>query len=175
MAAIKNTTTHTFPSLSRVSKSALPPRQSGVAFKTAAPVDTFQTGSRGLDNMLTQAKKLSTMGTQAAKPSEKSDLGKPSFLNRLVDVTGSAAVAAIGTIYATLGTVGEEKIGTVFNSEQAKALYDQPVDGPASKKLAQMEFDYWNKMKKEKNSVGGHLGSLFNPSSRDWLQREFFR
>ena len=88
---------------------------------------------------------------------------------------GHAAHGAIGTIYATSGTVGEEKIGKVFNSQAAKALYNDPVDGPSSKKLATMEFDYWQKMKREKNSLGGHLGSLFNPESRDWLQREFFR
>ena len=88
---------------------------------------------------------------------------------------GHSVHNAIGTIYAMLGTAGEEQIGKVFNSPEAKALYDHKVTSSSSRKIASMEVDYWKKMRKEKGSFGGHLGSVFNPTARDWLQKQMFQ
>lgn len=89
---------------------------------------------------------------------------------------GNSVHNAIGTIYGVFGTAGEEQIGKVFNSPEAKALYDQPVNSPASKKMAEMEHAYWSKVRQENpTSFGGNMGSLFSPDTRDVLQRHIFR
>lgn len=88
---------------------------------------------------------------------------------------GHAAHSAIGTIYGLLGTAGEERIGEVFNSPEAVALYNEPVDGPASLQLAQMEYDYWVSQGQDGFSFGGMMGSMFSPETRDWLQSQWFR
>lgn len=88
---------------------------------------------------------------------------------------GHAVHNAIGTIYTSMGTVGEEEIGKVFNSDEAKALYNKPVDGPAGLEIATMEHNYWKSMRSSNSkSVGGHLGSVFSPKVRDRLQRHIF-
>lgn len=88
---------------------------------------------------------------------------------------GHAVHNAIGTIYGTFGTFGEEKIGRVFNSPEAKALYNQPVDGPAGKEMARLEHQYWENVRKEDPwSPGANMGSTFSPGVRDWLQRKVF-
>jgi hypothetical protein len=89
--------------------------------------------------------------------------------------TGYAVHNAIGTIYGALGTYGEEKIGRVFNSAQAKALYSQPVTSSASLKIATIEYGYWANVKAEDPlSAGGQLGTAFSPSARDALQKKIF-
>ncbi len=88
---------------------------------------------------------------------------------------GNAVHNAIGTIYSTLGNYGEEKIGRVFNSPEAKALYDQPVDSDAGRQMAAIEQQYWANVKSEDGaSPGGNLGAAFSPGVRDWLQRHIF-
>lgn len=84
---------------------------------------------------------------------------------------GSAAHRAIGAIYMAAGTFGEERIGTVFNSEEAKALFPQSVNSPASKQLATVEYNYWAAARADDPwSAGGNMGSAFNPTWRDRIQ-----
>jgi hypothetical protein len=88
---------------------------------------------------------------------------------------GHAVHRAIGSIYLTMGTVGEERIGTVFNSPEAKALFDKPLTRETSRQMAEMEYAYWHRRREENGwSVGGQLGSAFNPTVRDFLQRDVF-
>jgi hypothetical protein len=88
---------------------------------------------------------------------------------------GNAVHRAIGTIYLSLGNYGEERIGRVFNSPEALALYNQPVDSPAGALMAAIEFRYWQNVAAEDPfSAGGQLGSAFDPEARDWLQRNVF-
>ena len=88
---------------------------------------------------------------------------------------GNAVHNAIGTIYGSLGTFGEENIGRVFNSSEAKALYDQPVDSDAGLQMATIEHQYWNNVRQEDPlSPGGNLGSAFSPKARDFLQKNVF-
>jgi hypothetical protein len=85
---------------------------------------------------------------------------------------GAAVHNAIGGIYAGLGTYGEENIGRVFNSPDAKALYGQPVDSDAGKQMAAIEQQYWSNVANEDPySAGGKLGAAFSPAARDWIQR----
>lgn len=44
-----------------------------------------------------------------------------------VGTVGNSVHNAIGTIYVTFANYGQERIGRVFNSPEARALYDQPV------------------------------------------------
>lgn len=88
---------------------------------------------------------------------------------------GHAVHNAIGTLYATMGTYGEERIGRVFNSREARALYNQPVNGPAGRRMAALEHRYWESVRREDPlSAGGQLGSMFDPNARDFLQRNVF-
>jgi hypothetical protein len=87
---------------------------------------------------------------------------------------GHAAHNAIGQIYEMAGTIGEDQIGAVFNSPEARALYNESVDSPASRQLAQMEFDYWSQQR-EAGTLGGHMGAAVPPATRDWLQQQTFR
>ncbi len=88
---------------------------------------------------------------------------------------GNAVHNAIGTIYGTLGNYGEEKIGRVFNSPEAKALYNEPVGSDAGRQMAAIEQQYWANVKTEDpSSPGGNLGAAFSPGVRDWLQRHIF-
>lgn len=85
---------------------------------------------------------------------------------------GSVFHFVIGSFYTALGTFGEERIGDLFNSPEAKALYDQPIDSPAGKQLATLEYNYWEHVREEDPySPGGNLGSIFGPDSRDDVQR----
>lgn len=88
---------------------------------------------------------------------------------------GYAVNRAIGLLYTGLGTYGEERIGTVFNSPAARAYYTHPVRSASSRAVAQMEFDYWAAVRAEDPwSAGGRIATAFDPDSRDWLQREVF-
>ena len=92
-----------------------------------------------------------------------------------VGTVGNAVHNAIGTIYLTFANYGQERIGRVFNSPQARALYDQPVDSCAGAQMAMLEYQYWTDVTAEDSySPGGHMGSMFNPSARDLLQRYVF-
>lgn len=87
---------------------------------------------------------------------------------------GSAAHRAIGGIYMGFGTFGEERIGTVFNSPEAGALFGQSVNGPASGQLAQLEYNYWDAARTaDPWSPGGQMGSAFSPGVRDTIQQGF--
>jgi hypothetical protein len=88
---------------------------------------------------------------------------------------GYAVNRAIGLLYVAFGTYGEERIGTVFNSPAARVHYPNPVSGPSSRAVAQMEFDYWSRVKREDPwSPGSNIATAFDPQTRDWLQREIF-
>ncbi len=88
---------------------------------------------------------------------------------------GRAVHNAIGTIYVSLGNYGQENIGRVFNSAEARALYNQPVASCAGYQMAMLEHAYWDAVRREDpSSPGGNLGSMFNPRARDLLQRNVF-
>jgi hypothetical protein len=88
---------------------------------------------------------------------------------------GDAVHRAIGTIYVTLGTIGEEQIGIVFNSPEARAMFDKPLTEETSRRMAEIEYDYWRRTRDDNPlSIGGQLGSAFRPWLRDVLQREVF-
>jgi hypothetical protein len=88
---------------------------------------------------------------------------------------GYAVHRAIGSIYLSMGTVGEEQIGMVFNSAEARALFDKPLTEQTSRQIAELEYRYWdNARQKNPYSVGGQLGSAFGPDARDRLQRDVF-
>lgn len=89
--------------------------------------------------------------------------------------TGRAVHNAIGTIYLALANYGQEKIGRVFSSAQAKALYMAPVESCASLQIATLEHRYWSDVAEEDGfSPGGRLGAMFNPAARDFLQQNVF-
>ncbi len=79
---------------------------------------------------------------------------------------GRGANRAIAAIYIALGTMGEDQIGVLFNSEEAKALFPKDGCGPASRQLAELEYAYW----KGQNTIGGYMGSSFPPSVREAIQ-----
>jgi hypothetical protein len=88
---------------------------------------------------------------------------------------GNAVHNAIGTIFVTFGNYGEERIGRVFNSPEAKALYDKPVSSCAGRQMAEHEYQYWQDVAAEDGwSPGGKMGSAFNPATRDLLQKKLF-
>jgi hypothetical protein len=88
---------------------------------------------------------------------------------------GEAVHNAIGTIYVGLGTGGEEQIGTVFNSAEARALYAKPLTPETSRQIAGIEHAYWERVRAENPlSLGGNLGSFFDVGTRDFLQRHLF-
>ncbi|MGX7828830.1 hypothetical protein ACTG9Q_27445 [Actinokineospora sp. 24-640] len=73
------------------------------------------------------------------------------------------------------GNYGQEKIGRVFNSPEAKALYNLPVDSWAGRRMAQLEYQYWHNVHVEDPwSPGGQLGASFDTDRRDFLQRKVF-
>jgi hypothetical protein len=88
---------------------------------------------------------------------------------------GASVHHAIGAIYLEFGNWGEERIGTVFNSMEAKRLFNQPVKGNASMMIATIEYGYWNKVAVEDPwSAGARVAGTFSPEARDWLQRHLF-
>lgn len=85
---------------------------------------------------------------------------------------GNAVHRAIGGIYIAFGTYGEEKIGRVFNSPEARVLYNQPVESVAGLQMAEAEAQYWrNVMAEDGWSAGGRMGSLFPPELRERIQK----
>jgi len=92
-----------------------------------------------------------------------------------VGTVGNSVHNAIGTIYITFANYGQERIGRVFNSPEARALYDQPVASCAGYQMAALEYQYWQDVRAEDAvSPGGNMGSAFNPVARDVLQRHVF-
>jgi hypothetical protein len=92
-----------------------------------------------------------------------------------VGTVGHSVHNAIGTIYVTFANYGQEKIGRVFNSPEARALYNQPVASCAGYQMALLEYQYWSDVRGEDGlSPGGNMGSAFNPTARDLLQRHVF-
>jgi hypothetical protein len=88
---------------------------------------------------------------------------------------GEAVHNAIGTIYATLGTAGQEQIGKVFNSPEARALLAKPLTPETSTQIARLEHDYWTQTRRDNPlSLGGNLGSAAWVGLRDLLQRHIF-
>ncbi len=88
---------------------------------------------------------------------------------------GHAVHNAIATIALSFGTYGEEKIGRVFNAPEARALYNERVDSCAGYTMAVLEYTYWADVLEEDSlSAGGAMGSMFNPTVRNLLQREVF-
>lgn len=152
----------------------------GIVNSTAQTLGSAtKTGLQKLEDTLTGTGPISDLRAideGRLKPDPDSRLGAYDATKGYKEGTvGHSVHNAIGTIYAALGTTGEEKIGTVFNSPEAKKLYDQPVNSDASKKIAQMEYDYWAKTRKDNPwSVGGFLGTQFGPGTRDWLQKNIF-
>jgi hypothetical protein len=75
-------------------------------------------------------------------PDASSRLGAYAATGRHAEGTvGYAVHNSIFCIYLLLGTVGEERIGEVFNSKEARALYDQPVSSSASRSIATIEYN----------------------------------
>jgi hypothetical protein len=125
------------------------------------------------------AKRVGTLGDIDAKritPDPESRLGAYAATTGYpAGTVGNAVHNAIGTIYTTLGNYGQESIGRVFNSPEAQALYNQPVDSPAGRQMADLEHQYWENVRREDPlSAGGQLGSMASPAARDFLQRRVF-
>jgi hypothetical protein len=119
---------------------------------------------------------LSRIDAGMMTPNPESRLGAYAATRGYPSGTVGASVhAAIGTIYTLMGNYGEERIGRVFNSPEARALYGQPVASCAGMQMAMLEHQYWQDVRNEDSwSAGGRLGSAFNPTSRDLLQRRLF-
>lgn len=87
---------------------------------------------------------------------------------------GKVVHRAIGIIFLAFDTAGEEKIGRVFNSAAAKALFNDSVTSSSNLCMAEIELRYWANVKKENSkSFGGQTGAFFSPRVRDCLQRLF--
>ena len=60
----------------------------------------------------------------------------------------------------------------IFNSPQAKALFADPVSSPSSRRIAEIEYAYWQRvLREDPTSGGGRLGSAFparRPSPKCW-------
>ncbi len=88
---------------------------------------------------------------------------------------GNAVHNAIGVLYIKFGPWGQERIGTVFNSARAKALFDRPVQSSASLIVATIEYEYWSDVLSDDPwSAGAQIATRFDPQTRDWLQRNVF-
>lgn len=85
--------------------------------------------------------------------------------------TGRAAHNSIGGIYMLLGNFGEDQIGNVFNSREARQEFGQSLSNGSSRRLAEMEHGYWDRQRQESGSAGGYMGSAFSPQARDMIQQ----
>jgi hypothetical protein len=130
-----------------------------------------------LADPLTPWRTLEKVDSGQIKPDPSSRLGAYMCTGGYPPGTvGRAVHNAIGFIYMALGTYMEEKIGRVFCDPQSIALYNDPVNGPSSVRIAQIEQRYWDNVRMEDAwSAGGKLGAAFSPSARDFLQRRVFR
>jgi hypothetical protein len=88
---------------------------------------------------------------------------------------GYSVNRAIGLLYVAFGTYGEERIGTVFNSATARAHYPNRVDGPSTPIIADMEYQYWARVRREDPwAPGPTIATAFDAKTRGWLMREVF-
>lgn len=88
---------------------------------------------------------------------------------------GYAVHNAIGDIYIMAGTYGQEQIGLVFNSPEARALFGQAITSSANLTMATLEYSYWMAVKQANPlSIGGQAGSAFTPGMRAWLQEHVY-
>lgn len=119
---------------------------------------------------------LSRVDSGALTPDPDSRLGAYAAMRGYpAGTVGNAVHNAIGTIYVTFANYGQEKIGRVFNSPEARALYGQPVASCAGLQMAQLEYQYWQDVTSEDGfSPGGRMGSMFNPAVRNLLQTHVF-
>jgi len=140
---------------------------SGAARDTADLVDTT-------DLLVTRT--LDRVDSGALTPDPESRLGAYAATSGYpAGTVGNAVHNAIGTIYVTFANYGQEKIGRVFNSPEAKALYNQPVASCAGMQMAMLEHQYWQDVTSEDGwSPGGRMGSMFNPTVRNFLQTKVF-
>ena len=87
---------------------------------------------------------------------------------------GHAVHLGIAAIYMSLGDAGQETIGRVFNSPEARALYSQPIDSDANLSMARAEFGYWNNVLKEDPwSMGANIATQISPELRALAHRAF--
>ncbi|MEO8551794.1 MAG: hypothetical protein ABI678_17580, partial [Kofleriaceae bacterium] len=88
---------------------------------------------------------------------------------------GYAVHNAIGDLYVALGSIGEEHIGLVFNSPEAKALFGEPVTSSANLGVATIEYNYWVGVKNaDPSSWGARAGAAFTPEVRAWIQEHIY-
>lgn len=146
---------------------------SGEPSRLAQALEWMNGGMEWLNGVINwPQRQLELIDNGELKPDPNSRLGAYAATTGYPPGTvGNAVHNAIGTIYIVFGDWFEEEIGTVFNSPEAMALYNEPVDGPASLQIAQLEWDYWRSVG---ITPGGLLGSAFLPGVRDWLQRKVF-
>ena len=109
----------------------------------------------------------------AIKPDQESRLGAFAGTHGYPEGTvGNAVHLGIAAIYLALGDAGQENIGRVFNSPEAKALYSQPIDSPANLEMARLEYGYWSNVLKEDSwSPGAHLATQMSPEVRALAQK----
>ena len=87
---------------------------------------------------------------------------------------GRAVHRAIGAIYLGFGSVGEEKIGRVFNDPAAKAFFSDSIWSSSNDCVAAIEHRYWSNVKNEDGmSFGGLLGAFVQPGDRSKIQQFF--
>lgn len=80
---------------------------------------------------------------------------------------GNAVHLGIAAIYMYLGDAGQENIGRVFNSPEARALYSQPIDSAANLEIARIEYEYWSNVHKEDPwSMGANMATQLSPEVR---------
>jgi hypothetical protein len=127
-------------------------------------------------NIIERAQNLSAVNNGTMTPDPNSRLGAYAATSGYPDGTvGNSVHNAIGTIYMGMANIGQEDIGKVFNSPEAKSLYNDPVNSPSSKCMAKIEYSYWQQVRSENGlSIGGQAGSAFGPGFRNWLQQNVF-
>jgi hypothetical protein len=109
----------------------------------------------------------------AIKPDQESRLGAFAGTHGYPEGTvGNAVHLGIAAIYLALGDAGQENIGRVFNSPEARALYSQPIDSDANLEMARIEYGYWSNVLKEDSwSPGAHLATQMSPEVRALAQK----
>jgi hypothetical protein len=89
---------------------------------------------------LNKAKLIKAEFDIGEKPDPESRLG--AFYATRGYKSGTVDSAVHRAIYLAFGTAGEEKIGRVFNSEAATALYNHPVESASGICMAEIEHLY---------------------------------
>lgn len=109
----------------------------------------------------------------AIKPDQESRLGAFAGTHGYpAGTVGNAVHLGIAAIYLALGDAGQENIGRVFNSPEARALYGQPIDSDANLEMARIEYGYWSNVLREDSwSPGAHLATQMSPEVRALAQK----